>query len=32
MEIKVFGKLVEFFEKKDKVNLAYLFGSTSRGG
>jgi len=31
MEIKVFGKLVEFFEKKDKVNLAYLFGSTSRG-
>jgi len=27
----VFGKLVEFFEKKGKVNLAYLFGSTSRG-
>lgn len=26
---KCFGRLVEFFfEKKDKVNLAYLFGST----
>jgi len=31
MEIKVFEKLVEFFEGKDEVDLAYLFGSTSRG-
>ncbi len=27
----MFRKLVEFFEKKEKVRLAYLFGSTSRG-
>ncbi|MBC7118833.1 MAG: nucleotidyltransferase domain-containing protein [Methanobacteriaceae archaeon] len=31
METKMFRKLVEFFEKKEKVRLAYLFGSTSRG-
>ena len=27
----MFRKIVEFFEKKEKVRLAYLFGSTSRG-
>ncbi|WP_048175275.1 nucleotidyltransferase domain-containing protein [Methanothermobacter sp. CaT2] len=31
MEIKVFEKLVEFFVEKEEVDLAYLFGSTSRG-
>lgn len=31
MEIKVLEKVAEFFEEKDEVDLAYLFGSTSRG-
>lgn len=31
MRIDCFEKLVKFFEKEDKVKLAYLFGSTSRG-